>query len=245
MKGINERELYVSTHRERIKIIKEKMIPATALYDRWPGLLKRELTDVVNSALQGTTISLGQQELQGVFPEPYSIEKIQKDKEGNIVASCLTLRGAGLRPGNRWPQNLYFRQSEVEKYEADNPLVLVVPITPEEAWAISAPQQVDLGKAVRALQKENASLKAPPTKEAKKTSANTVNAAKWKGSVTAAFEVWAYIVMGDKADWKEDEFREAVEAKFRDYHTGAVDVAWRKLPQEFKNGSGRPKKKQK
>ena len=72
--------------------------------------------------------------------------------------------------------------------------------------------------------------------------ATTVNATKWGNSVTAAFEVWAYIIAGDKTDWKEDEFRTALAGRYLDYHTEVHAIAWRLLPEAFKHGRGRPKK---
>lgn len=78
---------------------------------------------------------------------------------------------------------------------------------------------------------------------AKAEPVTTVNAAKWEGSVAAAFGVWADIVAGNKTDWKEDEFRSAIEARCTDYHTKVHAIAWNLLPDEFKNGRGRPKKK--
>lgn len=70
----------------------------------------------------------------------------------------------------------------------------------------------------------------------------TVNAAKWGNSVAAAFGVWAGILAGDKADWKEDEFRAALAERCSDYHTEVHATAWRLLPDAFKHGRGRPKK---
>lgn len=72
--------------------------------------------------------------------------------------------------------------------------------------------------------------------------ATTVTAAKWENSVRAAFDLWADIIAGDKADWKADEFRTALASRCNDYHTKVMDIAWRLLPDAFKAGAGRPKK---
>jgi hypothetical protein len=71
---------------------------------------------------------------------------------------------------------------------------------------------------------------------------STVNAALWEGSVQAAFTVWAEIVQGDKTDWKEQEFKEAIEKQGMGCHTKVLSTAWSLLPDTFKHGSGRPKK---
>ncbi|RRD69500.1 MULTISPECIES: hypothetical protein [unclassified Desulfovibrio] len=72
--------------------------------------------------------------------------------------------------------------------------------------------------------------------------ATTITAAKWENSVRAAFDLWADIIAGDKADWKADEFRTALASRCNDYHTKVMDIAWRLLPDAFKAGAGRPKK---
>lgn len=74
--------------------------------------------------------------------------------------------------------------------------------------------------------------------------ATTVNAAKWKNSVVAAFEVWATIIAEDKTNWLEDEFRAEIAKRYSDYHTDVHATAWRLLPAAFKHGLGRPKKNQ-
>lgn len=71
---------------------------------------------------------------------------------------------------------------------------------------------------------------------------STVNATKWKDSVKAAFKVWADIFEGDKTDWIEDDFREALSRRCKDYHTDVHTSAWSLLPEVFKHGRGRPKK---
>jgi len=73
----------------------------------------------------------------------------------------------------------------------------------------------------------------------------TVNAAKWEGSVSAAFEVWAEIIQGEKTNWIEEEFRIALAKRFQDYHTKVHALAWSALPDDFKSGRGRPPKNRK
>jgi hypothetical protein len=84
------------------------------------------------------------------------------------------------------------------------------------------------------LEKELAAAKAEP--------ATTANAALWEGSVQAALSVWAQTVQGDKKDWKEQEFRKAVEKQGMGCHTKVFALAWGLLPDDFKHGPGRPKK---
>ena len=76
----------------------------------------------------------------------------------------------------------------------------------------------------------------------KEEAPSRVNAAKWEGSVSASFGVWAEIVTGDKADWIEDEFRAAIAERYSDYHSKVLSIAWGSLPIDFKNGTGRRKK---
>ena len=70
------------------------------------------------------------------------------------------------------------------------------------------------------------------------------NAALWENSVSAAFELWAEIIKGEKNKWKQKEFEDAFIKKCpsKEYHTKVLALAWSKLPDEFKKGSGRPKK---
>lgn len=84
------------------------------------------------------------------------------------------------------------------------------------------------------LEKALVAAKAEPT--------TTVNATKWESSVTAVFALWAEIVQGDKTNWKVGEFGTALAARYREYHTTVRDIAWRALPDNFKNGTGRPQK---
>ena len=116
----------------------------------------------------------------------------------------------------------------------------------------------ELKRCIQALGEKNARIAALETQLAEKDEritelearsaviaepTTTVNAAKWGSSVTAAFGVWAVIIAGDKADWKEDEFRAALAERCSDYHTDVHATAWRLLPDAFKHGIGRPKKK--
>ena len=74
--------------------------------------------------------------------------------------------------------------------------------------------------------------------------ATTVNAAKWEGSVKAAFAVWVSIIGEEKNDWTRGKFTAAVRGGFYDYHSTVLEAAWSALPGRYKNGKGRPKKKQ-
>ena len=99
----------------------------------------------------------------------------------------------------------------------------------------------DLKKIVADRESRISSLDAQISKlSTDKTS--TVNATKWKDSVKAAFKVWADIFEGDKTDWIEDDFREALSRRCKDYHTDVLTSAWSLLPEAFKHGRGRPKK---
>lgn len=99
---------------------------------------------------------------------------------------------------------------------------------------------------IAALEKElseaKAQLAATPALASDVEPATTVNAAKWESSVRSAFAIWAQIVQGIKSDWKESEFREALAEQCTDYHTKVLDIAWRTLPDMYKQGRGRPKK---
>ena len=94
---------------------------------------------------------------------------------------------------------------------------------------------------IAALEAELAATKAE-LEQAKADPPSTVNATKWESSVSAAFSVWADIVLGDKTAWLEEEFRTALRGLCKDYHTTVLSLAWSLLPGSFKHGLGRPKK---
>jgi hypothetical protein len=101
-------------------------------------------------------------------------------------------------------------------------------------------QLAEAQQKIASLEEQLAAAKAKP-KYAEADPPSTVNAALWESSVQAAFTVWAEIVQGDKADWKEREFRDAIKKQGRDYHTKVLFLAWKLLPDNFKHGPGRPK----
>ena len=67
------------------------------------------------------------------------------------------------------------------------------------------------------------------------------NADRWERSVEAALELWVTIFTGSKKDWIREDFTNALAKAYSEYHTIVRDLAWQKLPDEFKHGPGRPK----
>lgn len=68
-----------------------------------------------------------------------------------------------------------------------------------------------------------------------------VNSDRWEKSVSAAFELWHEIICGSKKNWIYDNFCSALKKKYHSYHTKVLHLAWKHLPEAYKQGAGRPK----
>ena len=67
------------------------------------------------------------------------------------------------------------------------------------------------------------------------------NADLWKKSVEAALKLWVTIFTGAEKKWKKKDFENAFANTCSEYHSTVRELAWQKLPDEFKHGPGRPK----
>ena len=166
-----------------------------------------------------------------------------------------------------------FPLTDIDKYEASASaqqldFMKVGPLFPSERRAFKKLENriAELEASLVEAQKQNGHAEEPPVEwaelhknlkekdariteletqltEATAEPTTTVNAAMWENSVKAAFMAWAQIFQGDKTDWKEKEFQEAVLKHGMGCHTKVLTLAWSLLPSDdFKHGKGRPKK---
>lgn len=202
----------------------EESISLEGLLERWKGVEidgKQLDFQAIDNFVRGC-------EITAYDRKDWIIRHGHREWRGQRRPPMLGLNGSDpFAPGH----DIIFDQEEIDSIERT--MFSAEPLSPSPQLAAAQGRIAELEQELAAAQEAQKNTAMPAT---------TVTAAKWEKSVSAAFDLWADIIAGDKADWKADEFRTALASRCNDYHTKVVEIAWRLLPKVFKAGTGRPKK---